>query len=457
MFLRDRDRVRSAWPALLETLADQRLLYVPTAQGGSPQRALAARNVLRVLDRLLVNAPRLGLITETYRLLETIHQMEQRHPAGPGAITDFGRLFEKGCRGIVDCLVASSEAWQTDPKGRTGPPRRSDRQLVEELEKAVEMLLKRWLAHSRNIRISVLEAVADNQRWRVLREFIQRYGRDLFTQQALNIGNLRAILHQGVDRYLSALAEEPDPETDVRLLRELGGPIGRDDAVRWLELTIRAVVDNYPEYMDYNSTTTQSDRGEMLYTLLDFLRLRASYDRVAWKLKPFMIAHEVMVRRGRVRAADRWRKAVVQRTRVKADEYLERFETTCRKHAMRLASVADRLNERFVRPLDIDRLRALVRPAIAERRSDGGGVSFKILEEEVVRFVQEPAGVGLDWPSWLEALEEEVERACADGAPHERPDDLCPETAQVRLALEEVQRELDSWEDSPEAPGGLPD
>ena len=42
------------------------------------------------------------------------------------------------------------------------------------------------------------------------------------------------------------------------------------------------MVENYSEYMDYNSTTTQSDRGDMLYTLLDFLRLQASYNRVAW-------------------------------------------------------------------------------------------------------------------------------------------------------------------------------
>jgi hypothetical protein len=29
----------------------------------------------------------------------------------------------------------------------------------------------------------------------------------------------------------------------------------------------------------------------MLYMLLDFLRLRCSYDRVAWNLKPVLVAH----------------------------------------------------------------------------------------------------------------------------------------------------------------------
>ena len=64
-------------------------------------------------------------------------------------------------------------------------------------------------------------------------------------------------------------------------------------------MAIEAVVENYGEYVDYNSTTTQSDRGDMLYTLLDFLRLRASYDRVAWNLRPVVLAHEVLVRCGR--------------------------------------------------------------------------------------------------------------------------------------------------------------
>ena len=58
------------------------------------------------------------------------------------------------------------------------------------------------------------------------------------------------------------------------------------------------MAENYAEYVDYNSTTTQSDRGEMLFTLLDYLRLRTSYDLMAWKLQPVVLAHEVLVRGG---------------------------------------------------------------------------------------------------------------------------------------------------------------
>ena len=152
-------------------------------------------------------------------------------------------------------------------------------------------------------------------------------------------------------------------------MAELDGPLPREEAVRWLGLALEAVVENYAEYIDYNSTTTQSDRGEMLYTLLDYLRLRTSYDLVAWKLQPVVLAHDVLVRCGCEAAAESWRHAVTDRTADIADEHLKRFARLNRKYGMRLPSIAERLEERFLRPLEVDQLCALVQPAIEELRS----------------------------------------------------------------------------------------
>ena len=202
----------------------------------------------------------------------------------------------------------------------------------------------------------MLETVTDKNHWRQLKLFIETYGGDLFTQRFMNLGNVRAILHQGVDSYLDSLLDDPDSEEAFRLLSELDGPLSREDAVRWLSLALEAVVENYAEYVDYNSTTTQSDRGEMLYTLLDYLRLRSSYDRVAWNLQPVLLAHEALVRAGRDRAAEDWRNAVAERTAEIAEEHLKRFARLNRRYGMRLPSIAERLEERFVRPLQVDRL-----------------------------------------------------------------------------------------------------
>ncbi|HID75314.1 MAG TPA: hypothetical protein EYP56_04880 [Planctomycetaceae bacterium] len=434
--------VRRHWPGLVKSLSRQPILYIPIARGGDPHRILNARNVLRLLERLLAQTPKLGLLAETYGLFGTIHQMERRQSLGPGAITEFDRLFEVGCRAILQSIVQSATQWREGP----GTPI-SAQSLLGCMEKFVERLLKRWVAHSRNIRISVLETVAESHRWRGLKEFIRRYGHDLFTQRFMNLGNLRAILHQGGERFLEALAENPEEDEPPRLVRELGSRIRRRDAARWLELTVEAVAENYSEYIDYNSTTTQSDRGDMLYTLLDFLRLLASYERVLWNLRPVLLAHQVLVRNGYMEAAWQWRDAVIQRTQDVAEEHLKRLNKLTRRHAMRLASVADRVNERFIRPLDVDRACALVEPAIKELENDGPGPNCQRLEAEVARLAEQPSGAGFDLPPWLESLQDQVERLTNPilAVRHQAP--IWPDIPQIPLSLEQLAATLEKLGD----------
>ncbi|HYW77928.1 MAG TPA: hypothetical protein VE890_00055, partial [Thermoguttaceae bacterium] len=334
--------VQEMFDALIEGLMQQPILYVAMGRGGNPQRVVASRNIQRAVRRLLNYMPRLGLLQETCRLIETVHEMELEHPAGPGAVTEFDRMFDIGCRAIIRSLVVSSEDWEEADA--------ADDRFIDYLEQATEALLRCWLAHSQGVRLSVMEAVVDRRRWGDIKKFIETYGSDLFTQRFMNMGNLRGILHQGVEAYLESLLDEPDTEDEFRLLSELGESISLEEASLWLGLTLEAVVENYSEYIDYNTTTTQSDRGEMLYTLLDFLRLRATYDRVAWNLQPVMLAHEVLMRSGRLDVAGTWREAVAQKTGRTAADHLRRYTRLVRKYGMRLASVADRLGERFVQP-----------------------------------------------------------------------------------------------------------
>ncbi|HEV3136920.1 MAG TPA: hypothetical protein VGZ26_03430, partial [Pirellulales bacterium] len=302
--------------------------------------------------------------------------------------------------------------------------------------------------------LSVLEKVADEKPWQALVGFIERYGRDLFTQRFLNMGNLRAILHQGVDAWLEKLEQEPEAGEDLRLIEDLGEALPRADAVKHIGLVIEAIVENYTEYRDYNSTTTQSDRGDLVYTLLDFLRLRVQYDRVAWHLKPVLIAHSILVRRSRSGAAEMWRRALAERTSELADSLQGRGAELRKKYAMRLPTVTDRLAERFTRPLAIDRVRALIKPAMDEVRklkkpTDLSGSAFELLEQETEELTQEPTGVGLDVPAWLISLEQEVDEQRRAALYFDEPDELRIPLEQVRLTLEEAQRQLSGWELNP--------
>ena len=242
----------------------------------------------------------------------------------------------------------------------------ADAQLIDCLQQVTESLLSEWLSHSRTLRLSVLERVTTPKAWQELVKFIERYGHDLFTQQFFHLGNLRAILHQGVDSWLDRLAEDDEAAEQLLMIRELDHGLSRAAAKKHLSLMVEAVIENYAEYRDYNATTTQSDRGEMLYTLLDFLRVKVGYERIHWNLRPVMMAHEVLIRRGCDGAAEIWRRAMAERTSDVADQQLERLAKLQTQYGMRLPTIADRLSERFVRPLAIDRVRALVAPA-AER------------------------------------------------------------------------------------------
>jgi hypothetical protein len=431
--------VRKHWKELLTTLKRQPLLYVALARGGNPLKIVAARSLQDMLCRLLAYLPRLGLILETTQLLETIQGMEYEHPQGPGAITEFDRVFQIGCKAIVRCLVVSSEGW-TAPRERAGKQFK-DNELISLLEQTAESLLRCWLAHSRGVRLSVLESVNDDRQWAMLKDFIQEYGGDLFTQHFMNLGNLRAILLAGADSYLDWICEMPEDEVSLHLLDDLGGRLDKSDAVRFLSLAVEAVVENYSEYVDYNSITTQSDRGDMLYTLLDFLRLRANYDRVAWNLRPILLTHEVLVRSGRDHAAEIWRNAVTERTDDIAGDCLRRLQKMNKQYGMKLPSIAERLEERFIRPLLVDRLCAMIRPAMEELRDGLAQTTFSQLEQLVGEFTRNISGAGFETPDWLADLEDEAEQVQAPLIEDDYPDPYL-NLPEVHLTLEETRKQV---------------
>jgi hypothetical protein len=213
-----------------------------------------------------------------------------------------------------------------------------------------------------------------------------------------------------------------------------------------LTLILEAIVENYGEYRDYNSTTTQSDRGELLYTLLDFLRLRTRYDRVCWNLKPVVLAHEILVRRQHEQAAAQWRRSLAERIADESEQYLARLAELQKKYAMRMPTVADRLAERFIRPLVIDRIRAFVRPAMEEAELGGAAPCFELLHTETEILTREPTGVGLDIPAWLAALEEEVDLASRPLHELRRDDQITDAVPLTPIPIEELERQLDAWE-----------
>ncbi len=435
-----RSRVEKTFPAFVAVLREQKLLYVSLTRGGQPRDILNARVRRRALTHLLTWLPRQGFFYQACRLVDTARHMEHQNPVGHGAVTEFDDLFQIAFKSMVRCLVRNAYQWQTENPGKPStekkrnkkatirpewskleldslvdqnPPEPNNDQLVPLLEQLTEILLGSWLSHSRTLRLSVLETIDGSGTWKQLSQFIQKYGKGIFTQGFLKLSNVRAILHQGVGNYLEQAIKNQDSDEVRPLLDAIeSGEIPIEEAQRWLAVVFEAIIDHYAEYKDYNSTTTQSDRGEMLYMLLDFLRLRVRYDRVCWNLKPVFWAHEVLVHSGCQNSAQQWRRALAERVARESDQYLEKLAKLQQQYAMKMPTVADRLNERFVKPMTIDRMRALIRPAMRQLRASDKEDSraFDLLIQESHLMMREPTGVGLDIPAWLLMLEEEVDR-----------------------------------------------
>ena len=398
------------------------------------------RDLLRAL-------PRLGCLRETYHLIETARSMEKRSPVGPRAVSEFDRLFQVGFQAVVEHVIISSETWPPllDPE-HTDVLQPNDLVLIEHLQHMTESLLRQWLHHSQSLRLSVMERISDDDHWAKLVSFIQRYGGDLFGPRFLNQGNLRSILHQGVDAFLQALGETEEGQ-EMALLADINNnTVPRSEAINQLELILEAVLENYAEYKDYNSTTTHSDNGQNLYMLLDFLRLKASYERIAWHLKPVLMVHEMLIRQGRTAAAEKWRQVLTENTTQTATWHQKRLQELQRKYSMQLPTVADRIREQLVQSLSLDRIRARVRPAVEEARSGQLTGTFETFERELLDFAAQPTGVGLDVPQWLVHLDEEVQQARGPLPLDSLATEWLPQVPRLPLSFDALKIQLDDWE-----------
>lgn len=440
----DIDATRSMFPEYVDAISRENLLYIPLSRGGDPVKIYVARLRQRVLRHLMHWLPRRGLVSEACRLIEVSRLMEQQNSVGIGAVTEFDSLFRDGFKALVESLTASVR------QGRDDNDLNQDEQAIGEVliplvERLTETMLGSWLAHSQTLRLSPLETVSDRQSWERLVGFIRLYGDPIFTQVFLQLGNVRAILHQGVADWLQRVIDDDDPQiADMKLFEDLrSGKLSMTQAERWITLVYESLIDHHAEYQDYNSTTTQSDRGDLVYMFMDFLRLRASYERIAWNLKPVMWAHEVLVANGLENAAVMWRRSLSERIGTEADKFVTRLRKMQKNYSMRMPTVADRILERFVQPMTIARMRALVEPSMRDAEAGRESSRFVLLEEEAELLARTPTGAGLDVPAWLAALEEEVEQLAKRSASSEIDPETLMTIPVIPLPIDDLNDQLE--------------
>ena len=373
-------------------LVGQPVLYVPLSRGGRPDRIVRARARERLLERLASSLPRLGLVAETSAVVHLAKALESRRPQGAASVSEFDRVFEAATTALAERIVVSARA--PGPDGSVPAGSVVTERILDGLSLLVPRLLDTWMTHARQLRLSVLERVRDPRAFTALREFIEAYGAGLFTQHLLSPPSLRGILRGGVRRWLEDLVdrhgndlpERGGPPRPRALIAALGdGSLLLKQASARMRLALECIAENHAEYRDWNSTTTQSDRGECLHILLDFLRLKAEYERIAWTLRPVNMAHRVLARQGMPEAAEAWRGRMRDETQETAAELVDKLKKLEAQWGVRLACIADRVSRPFTAVLEQDELEALVAPAV------GGGS-------------------GVEVPDWLDRLGSIVDR-----------------------------------------------
>ena len=438
---RDAAAVRLQLPQFLKWLEKQPLLYVPFDHGGEPEPLLQAQSVQVMIRLLLRQLPLLGLLREGWHVLQTAFRMERRWRPEGQAITEFDRLFQISLRSALETLLRSAKRWRS---GRFSPD-----ELIDVVSDLVDPYQKLWLKHSNTMRLSSVDGLRSEEDWHELAAFIREYGSELFHASQLTLGNIRAILHNGVASLLDYLEENEDPLRSLKLLEHIrDGRLQREDAIWCLETIYTIVVDRFDRFLDYNTTTTQSDYGEMLYCLLDFLRGEAHYDRDAWHMLPLTVVHEMLARNGCDEAADAWSATFEVQTEDLADRHLGELAQLRERYGMQMPTIQDHLNQRFIKPLAVNRMLAHVERAVQDARAGRKtSASFRRLRKEIDAYLADSWGSGVDIPAWLRTLEQEVDEVLypADGG---RPGAEAPlEFPPVLLTIRDFRQQLRHWKE----------
>lgn len=407
VFARSAEAARQCFPTLCKELKRRPLLYVPFENGGQPAAILKARTLQSVIRVLLSQLPRLGLLSETFELLQVALQMERTSRPSGQAVTEFDRLFRIGLSSSVEAIFQSAAKWKGESSQKV-------RNILKRIQRLLDAYSDLWTRHSGSMRLSVVEDLHDEEYAEDVKQFIETYGEDLFHTRMLTLGNARAILHHGAESLFDELQQTVALTQNVKILEDLeSGELDREDAAELAEFVYECVVDNFDRFLEYNTTTTHSDYGNRLYCLLDFLRLEALYDRFEWNTIPWQVAHETMVRKGELEVAAGVEEYVGDESRDIANSFVEELVQLEAEYGVRLPALHDHVGERVVGALAQNRMAALVSRAC----SDAAGLSqeevnsnFQTLRQEIADFMSTRIGSGIEPPDWMQRLASELDR-----------------------------------------------
>ena len=162
-----------------------------------------------------------------------------------------------------------------------------------------------------------------------------------------------------------------------------------------------------------------------------------------------------------------WAQRLEKSTKAEADAQVARLLQIEGRHAARLGTVRDKVEERFVKPMALDRICALVKPVqeeakvwLASEDCEGASLSreryacpaLAQFQEEVDSFAVKPVGVGRDVPEWLRRLDAEIQRVQLEGLGLGDDLERTLRVPRVELTMEDWREEVERLTRSQLAP-----
>lgn len=441
---RDIGSVRDRLPDLGHALASVPILYTPLEAGGTPEQIIQVRYGRDALRDVVEELPRFGLLKGTFDLLSNAIERELLQASFGQQVTEFTQLFASGFQSVMRHLALGFKYW---PECAGDTDKQWD--LLHDVVGRFDGL---WRTHLQGLRLAEAERFSDQRGRNRVDRFISRYGRDLFTPYTMTVPFIQGILQTGTAAHLKRLVKNAGDTTeewaipeDSQLVQDLKGRgVKKTNLYKELGETLqhilRSVVESYECFLEYNATTTLSDYGENLVVLMDFIRLNAAYQREEWLLRPWISAHEVMCRLDLPDLAHRVHQEVQRNTSDLADVFETQLLDLERRHSIKLATIGNRIRERFERPLAFDRIVALVEPSVKEARAGRPAAQFDQLHRMLDAWQDEAeSGNAFELPPWVEQLESEVDRVIDPVGDPPTP----PEPPSFSLA--DLRRELRGW------------
>jgi hypothetical protein len=127
-------------------------------------------------------------------------------------------------------------------------------------------------------------------------------------------------------------------------------------------------------------------------------------------MRPLFLTHEILCRRRRTGDAARWQEVISVYMQATAQQHLRELERLETRHGVKLRTVRERLEERFVASLAQDRLAAHLAPLWEAIRQNAAHLNDRLAQfkQALSDFSANPVGAGVDTPQWIRRLEREI-------------------------------------------------